>query len=185
VAWLLRVRRALRREAGFGLIELLASMTILNVGLLALVASFSSGQVALRNASRISTASTIAETHVDLFRALTWASIGLKDSGTSSVATVDNTYKCDKVLGTSCPNLTTTLVTRADCAASPPPECMPTQTLTGADGKSYRVDTYITSYTPTNGRAVRRVTVVVRNPSNLSGVPFARAATDFDQSTAS
>jgi len=40
--------------------------------------------------------------------------------------------------------------------------CTPSQTLTGPDGRSYRVDTYIVSVTPAGGTAVKQVTVVVR-----------------------
>ena len=46
----------LRSEEGFGLIELLISMMMLNVGILAIVAAFNSGAIALRNASDVSTA---------------------------------------------------------------------------------------------------------------------------------
>lgn len=44
------VRKRLRQEAGFGLLELLMAMTILNIGILAVVGAFNSGAVALRRA---------------------------------------------------------------------------------------------------------------------------------------
>jgi type II secretory pathway pseudopilin PulG len=182
MALLLRVRCRLGRQEGFGLIEMVAALAILNIGLLALVSSFSSGQVALRRASRIATASALADTQLELYRALKWSSIALDQT---SVGTVDSTYKCDSALGTACPNVTTAVVKRTDCGATLPTECRPTRTATGADGKSYRVDTYVTTQTVTNGRDVRRVTVVVRDPNNLSGVPWVRQSSDFDQSTAS
>ena len=47
---------ARKSEAGFGLIELLMSMTMLNVGILALIAAFQSGAFALQRASKLSTA---------------------------------------------------------------------------------------------------------------------------------
>ena len=53
---------------------------------------------------------------------------------------------------------------------------------TGADGKTYRIDTFIVSTTPTGGRPVKRVTVVIRDPNNLS-ISFARQVSTFDQST--
>jgi hypothetical protein len=55
--------------------------------------------------------------------------------------------------------------------------------LTGPDGGSYRIDTYILPQTPTGGRAVKLVTVVVRDGSNLSGLPWARESTSYDQAT--
>jgi hypothetical protein len=77
------------------------------------------------------------------------------------------------------------------CSGSPVPnECNPSRIVTGADRKSYRVDTYIQMSTastnpptPTNGRAVKIVTVVVRNAAALSARPFARLSSTFDQST--
>jgi type II secretory pathway pseudopilin PulG len=174
------VRVRLRSEAGFGLIELLMAMVMLNVGILAIVAAFSSSQVALTRASKISTASALADSQMELFRALTYSAIAL-DSGT--LASADNTYKCDSALGGACPNATSGEVTTT-CSGSPlPNQCLPSRTTTGADRKSYRVDTYITTTTPTNGRAVKLVTVVVRDGKSLSARPLARVSSTFDQST--
>jgi hypothetical protein len=54
--------------------------------------------------------------------------------------------------------------------------------VTGPDGRSYRVDTYIVSTTPTGGRAVKKVTVVVRMVTNgVVGTVLARQASTFDQ----
>jgi hypothetical protein len=54
--------------------------------------------------------------------------------------------------------------------------------VTGADGKPYRIDTYIVSTTPTGGRPLKKVTVVVRDYNNLT-LTFARQVSTFDQST--
>ena len=56
------------------------------------------------------------------------------------------------------------------------------QTLTGADGRGYRVDTYVTWHTVTSARAVKLVTIVVRDGSDVTKV-WARAASAFDEST--
>jgi Tfp pilus assembly protein PilV len=174
------VRVRLRSQAGFGLIELLMAMVMLNIGVLAIVAAFNSGMFALNRASRISTASALADSQMELYRAITYSAIAL-DSTT--LTSVDNTYKCDSALGSSCPNSTSGEVTTT-CSGSPVAnECNPARTVTGADRKSYRVDTYITTTTPTNGRAVKLVTIVVRNARDLSARPFARVASTFDQST--
>jgi type II secretory pathway pseudopilin PulG len=170
----------LRSEAGFGLIELLMAMVILNIGILAIVAAFSSSQVALTRASKISTASALADSQMELYRAVKYDAIALDSTALGSV---DNTYKCDTALGASCPNSTSGEVTTT-CSGSPlPNECNPSRSATGADRKSYRVDTYITTTTPTNGRAEKLVTVVVRDARNLSGRPLARVGSTFDQST--
>jgi Tfp pilus assembly protein PilV len=167
----------MRSEGGFGLVELLISMLMLNIGLLAVVAAFSSGIVSLNRASRITTASVLADQQMELYRALTYNSIRLDST---AVGAVDNTYKCDQALGGSCPNSTSSLITSS--CAGPPDECNPSRVATGADRKSYRIDTYIVSTTPTGGRPVKKVTIVVRDAANLA-VSFVRQASTFDQST--
>ena len=52
------------------------------------------------------------------------------------------------------------------CGTAPCTTKVPVQTLTGADGKSYRVDTYVTWQTVAAGRAVKLVTIVVRDGAN-------------------
>jgi type II secretory pathway pseudopilin PulG len=174
------VRVRLRSEQGFGLIELLMAMVMLNIGILAIVASFNSGIFALNQASRVSTASALADSQMELYRALTYPAIALD---TTSLAGVDNTYTCDSALGGSCPNSTSGEVTTT-CSGSPlPNQCLPSRSATGADRKNYRVDTYITTSTPTGGRALKLVTVVVRDSRKLSARPLARIASTFDQST--
>jgi type II secretory pathway pseudopilin PulG len=174
------VRARLRSERGFGLIELLMAMVILNIGILAIVAAFNSGIFALNRASRISTASTLADSQMELYRAIKYDAIALDSTALGSV---DNTYKCDAALGSSCPNSTSGEVTTS-CTSSPlPNECNPSRSVTGADHKLYRVDTYILTQTPTNGRTLKAVTVVVRDGGALSARPFARVTSTFDSST--
>ena len=60
--------RARKSEEGFGLIELLMSMTMLNVGILALIAAFQSGAFALQRASKLSTAAAIADIQLERYR---------------------------------------------------------------------------------------------------------------------
>jgi Tfp pilus assembly protein PilV len=178
----------LRSEEGFGLIELLMAMVMLNIGILAIVASFNSGIVTLNRAGRTSTAAALADQQMELYRAIPYASIALDST---QLAAVDNTYKCDSALGASCPNSTSSEVTTT-CTGTPN-ECSPSRSITGAnspDRKPYRVDTYIilstastTPPTPTNGRPLKIVTVVVRDGGALSARPLVRIASTFDQST--
>jgi Tfp pilus assembly protein PilV len=180
------VRVRLRGEQGFGLIELLMAMVMLNIGILAIVAAFNSGIIAVNRAGKVSTGAALADQQMELYRALPYASIALD---TTTLSGVDNTYKCDSALGASCPNSTASEITQT-CSGSPVAnECNPSRTVTGPDRKQYRVDTYIilstgstTPPTPTNGRPVKIVTVVVRDGRALSARPFARVASTFDQS---
>ena len=64
---------------------------------------------------------------------------------------------------------------------------VPTRNVTGADGKSYRMDTYITwqlvtSASGTSGRNAKLITLVVRDQSTPSKV-YARVSSSFDQAT--
>jgi len=156
------------------------AMVMLNIGILAIVAAFNSGMFALNRASKISTASALADSQMELYRAVTYNSIALDSTALGSV---DNTYKCDAALGASCPNSTSGEITTT-CSGSPlPNECVPSRSVAGADHKNYRVDTYIVYTTPTNGRQLKVVTVVVRDGNTLSARPYARVSSTFDAST--
>jgi Tfp pilus assembly protein PilV len=171
----------LRSQEGFGLIELLMAMVMLNIGILAIVAAFNSGAVTLNRASRISTAAALADQQMELYRAIPYASIAL-DASTipaTSPYTTDSAY--------SATQLTTT------CSAPISNGCNASRSIAGAnspDRKRYRVDTYIllstpttSPATPTNGRPVKIVTVVVRDGGALTTRPLVRIASTFDQST--
>jgi type II secretory pathway pseudopilin PulG len=173
------VRVRLRAEAGFGLLELLVALTLLNIALLALVAAFNSGAIALRRASRTSTAAALADAQMERYRALTYDAIVLSSS---AVSTTDTLYRNDAVLGG---NIANDLTTSTGCTASPlPNECNPSRIAAGADHHSYRVDTYVTARTPTNGRAEKLVTVVVRQ-GRAPYSTLARQQSAFDLSTGS
>jgi type II secretory pathway pseudopilin PulG len=185
------VRLRLRSEQGFGLVELLMAMVMLNIGILAIVASFNSGAVALRRASHISTASALADQQMEGYRALLYGQIGFDST---QMGGLDSKYKCDSVLGASCPN-TVTACSTASCADGTVPtlacgsanQCLPSRTATGSsspDAYPYRVDSYILFKTQTNGRQLKQVTVVVRDGRQLSNT-FARLTSTFDQTVSS
>jgi Tfp pilus assembly protein PilV len=64
----------LREETGLGLIELLISLLVLNLGIFATMGAFTSGAVAIRNASRVSTASALADNDIEAFRDMSYSS---------------------------------------------------------------------------------------------------------------
>ena len=165
--------KRLRSEEGFGLLELLIAMTMLNVGILALVAAFNSGALAIQRASQVSTGSTVAERQMELYRGLKYSSITL-DSGSKSTASANSVYAADPAYNA---NQVTTTCTGNPIADS----CNAMRTTTGPDGVNYRVDTFIVTETPPNGRALKRVTVVVRKASDSS--TMARLTSLFDEST--
>lgn len=164
-------------QEGFGLIELLIAMIILNVGILAIVASFNAGIITLNRASRITTAAILADQQMELYRAITYDSIRLASATIPGTApyTTDPAYTC-----TDC----STQIVLPSCGAGPsyPDECNASRQATGADDKLYRVNTYIREDTPTDGRPLKRVTIVVRDDADQSRV-YVRQASSFDQST--
>jgi Tfp pilus assembly protein PilV len=66
----------LRREEGVGLVELLIALLVLNIGIFATFAAFTSGALAIRRASRISTAAAIADKQVEALRNTQYSNIG-------------------------------------------------------------------------------------------------------------
>jgi len=237
------VRRAFRRlrsEGGFSLVELVIAMTILNVGLTALLSALVSSSVTIRRAGRTTTAATLADAQLELYRALTYSAIAL-DSTAAGAA--DSTYTGDPALSgasdvttaTGCTtslgsavaaNTTPQAATPGSMATIAPgtaltidrgtgsaetvsvtattgttltavfakshsaaasvllPQCTPSRTQTGPDHLTYRVDTYVTAYTPPSGRVGKLVTVVVRDGGS-TGTTFVRQSTAFDQATGS
>jgi prepilin-type N-terminal cleavage/methylation domain-containing protein len=201
------LRERLTQEGGFGLIELMIAMTVMAIGITAIVAGFSSGIIALSNASRTGTAGTLADKQMEAYRALSYAGIQLTNS--PSPAT-DGTYTGDPAYDAT--NAVPT-VPVATCPATTP-TCMPVQTaasgLTAPDGRSYRLDTYIvwncplgtlhvTTYngktftqaspgctdtaTPPidQSRPVKKVTIIVRN--GATSKIYVRETSTFDQAT--
>jgi Tfp pilus assembly protein PilV len=248
-----------RAEQGFGMIELVAAMTIMLIGVLAVFTLFHAGLVQLRRASTVTTAGALADSEMERFRAGRYETLGLDATEVAALVTAENpdVYGADaayapdtatttvtggltstgttltvagwsgfpaspefrvtigsEVLivtagagtttwtvqrggdGTSpqahAAGATVTLTQRVAVGAcslggSPCTDLDPSKISTGADGKSYRVDTFVTWSQVANGsgvagRAVKRLTVVVREPT----APYrewARATSIFDEST--
>jgi Tfp pilus assembly protein PilV len=144
------VSRRVRGEQGFALVEMLIAIVVINVGLLAILLALTSGVTTLRRSAETSTASALADKQLEKYRAVAFSSIYLD---TTSLAGTDSTYQGDTAYSVSQVSQTCSPLTAV---------CTPSQTVTGPDGRSYRVDTYIVSVTPAGGTAVKQVTVVVR-----------------------
>jgi prepilin-type N-terminal cleavage/methylation domain-containing protein len=187
-------------ESGFGLVELLIAMTIMAVGISAIVAGFSSGIIALNRASHTSTAGTLADRQMEAYRALQYTSVALNTvTGAASPYTTDrptgSTLGNDVVDGAqaACPVTTPSPWT-------PAPSCAVQSGVVGPDGRTYRVDSYIIWYCPLGAsaptpaaapttcgaaaRPVKQVTVVVRD---VNGTPankiLFRETSTFDSAT--
>ena len=172
-----------RQQDGFGLLELIISMTMLNIGILAVVAAFNSGAIGLRRAAEVSTASVVMDKQMELYRALKYTEIAL--DATSLVAANSNSiYQCDTANkinpAGACGGANQQTQVTTSCATLTP-QCNPRQTVTGPDQRSYRVDSYIVSQTPATGRPVKLVTIVVRRFTD--NAVLARVSSTFDQSS--
>jgi hypothetical protein len=241
------------------MIELVAAMTIMMVGVLAVFALFQSGIVQLRRASTITTAAALADAEMERFRAVKYETLGLDETEVTALIATESpaVYAADNAYGTSAASTTlsgsltasatsmavasaaafpataefrvrmdseillvtdgagttTWTVTRgadgttpathtagaivsiveraaiASCTGggSPCTNLVPSKTSTGADGKIYRVDTYINWTQSANqagvgGRALKKITVVVRD----SASPYkewTRVTSIFDEAT--
>jgi type II secretory pathway pseudopilin PulG len=158
------------------MIELLIAIVVMNIALISILGAMMSGQVAIRKAGRTTTAGSLADAQLELYRALKYTAIALDQT---SVNATDTTYRNDTALGGSIAN---DITTTTGCTGVPN-ECNPSRLLTGPDHGSYRVDTYVVSSTPSGGRAGKLVTIVVRDGSNVTGTPLVRETAMFDQAT--
>jgi Tfp pilus assembly protein PilV len=179
------VRVRLRSEQGFGLIELLMAMVMLNIGILAIVAAFNTGIVTLNRASRTSTAAALADKIMETFRGTTYGCIYQNSPPADATYTGDAAY-----------NSTYGISAGTSCTTTPPAA---SSSQLGADRKNYRVDTFVawacsagspsgagaspTCATSGSGRPVKKVTIVVRDSAKLTARPFVRVASTFDAST--
>jgi type II secretory pathway pseudopilin PulG len=168
----MRVR--LQSERGFALIELLAAIVMINIGILVLLLTLNSGVVTLRRSAELSTASAVADKHMERFRALSYSSIYLDTASLTAInadgTTLGTIYRGDSAYSATQVNQTCTPLIAS---------CLPSQTVTGPDGRSYRVDTYIVSVTPAAGDPVKEATVVVRRSTGSAAL--ARTVSTFGE----
>jgi prepilin-type N-terminal cleavage/methylation domain-containing protein len=202
-----RLSPLLRRDDGFGLIELMIAMTMLAIGISALGGLFISGHLALRRATQADSASALADKLLERFRAEKWDGIALNASQFSGT---DTTYQGDSVYS----SVHAVTASTGDCSASPVPvACNPsrlipdtTQTPTevAPDGRQYRIDTYVNWGCATSGDTLdmsssppvckdsggnahaytqtKIVTVVVRDDTNGTvGAALYRTSSTFDR----
>ena len=173
----------LRSQEGFGLIELMISMVMLNIGILAVVAAFNSGALALKHAGEVSTGSVVADKQMELYRALKYTEIALDSTAVTS-ANTDTYYQCETANkidpAGACGGANQQTQQLRTCSPLTA-QCNPRQTVSGPDQRLYRVDTYIVSQTPPTGRAVKLVTIVVRRDTDKKAL--ARVSSSFDESS--
>jgi prepilin-type N-terminal cleavage/methylation domain-containing protein len=147
------LRTRLRAEEGMTLIELLIAMVVTSIGIAALVAGFSSGIVSINHSRLTSTAGSLADQQMELYRQAPFTSLPTTLQSPTTPAgpdghtywmQVDGSWTC--AVGTY--------------SAGPPPSC---------------------SGTPAS-RPVKSVTINVRDGSATARLLFSETTT-FDSST--
>lgn len=167
----------LRNSDGFMLVELLVASVVLSVALLALMAVYDSAFMSLHKAAQKTAAATLAQNQLELYSALSYTDVGL-DAASLTAAKADATYAADESGLTPSGGSDVTL--GSSCADT---QCLPIQTLTGNDRKSYTVETFIRDVDNLgySGRPERVVSVIVRDPS-AAGTPIvAEQSSAYDQ----
>jgi Tfp pilus assembly protein PilV len=195
----------MNNEDGFGLIELLIAMVILQIALLAIIGAFGAGAAALGRASKLNTASVIADQQMELYRSMPYDAIGLDTAGAPTTGTyVGNTSFCPAAQTPACNNTAprnNAGVSTWSCTATSGTTsvavyftanginpCVAHRLMSSAtsppspDGLSYYVDTYISLGAPiAASRASKQVSVVVRYGAGAA--PLATQVSTFDCST--
>jgi Tfp pilus assembly protein PilE len=181
-----RLLKRLRAEDGFGLIELAMAMVMLNIGILAIVAAFNSGALALRRASLVANATAIADTYIERDRGFRNCQIYIDTAANGGIPGAGTTYQSDPAYNASqitqsttssggaipttcslgsaswtCPSTGAGTATSNQLAVAAHNQC-----YLGPDNRLYIVDLYIVSVSVTGGGTQKQVTVVVRDPAN-------------------
>lgn len=168
--------RRLRQEQGFTIVELVVSMAVISIALLALLASFDQAFFSLGTAAKTNSAALLAENQLELYASLPYASIGLDSSRLAAAKASDATYASDE---SALPGSGSDVTASASCSSA---QCLPVQTLTGGDGHSYKLETFVRALVnpSTTSWTEKVVTVVVRDLSESGSPKVATMQTAFD-----
>jgi Tfp pilus assembly protein PilV len=200
-----QIVRRLRDESGFGMLELLIALVVLNVGLFALMGAFNAASVAVGRAGTVSSATAVADKQMEMYRALRNCAIYLdpssfpvKNSGSlyqSDTAAYSNVAFFDKSQTASNQALMPWSTTATDASVSTawnstiPTACPTSPGVTsaiqagvfGPDRHKFDVYTYMVLTQPSGAYYVKQVTIVVRD-SATSRI-LARETSLFDSQT--
>jgi type II secretory pathway pseudopilin PulG len=199
------LRPRLRSQSGQGMIELVASLTVLAVAIAALVSLMAVGAVTLQRADQKGTAATLADKQLEVYRGSGYVDIRLDATAVNAISasnayvtahssdsTIPARVTCSSSSGASGTPSGCLVVggvtpeTACPGVATDPPACLPIQTVVGPDHRTYEIDTYIQYATPSagviTGRQLKQVLVVVRDPNRPGSPIIARNGSSFDQS---
>jgi type II secretory pathway pseudopilin PulG len=163
------MRRHARSEGGFLTVELVVAIVVITIALLALMGAYEQSFFSIHTAAKTSAAGQLAENQLELYASLPYSSVGLDSSTLTTKKATDTNYSSDE----SALSGTGSDATITGCGSSA--QCSPVQTLTGSDGKSYKLETFIRLLSNPNAPTgttwnEKVVTLVVRDLST-SGSP--------------
>lgn len=171
-----RLRRRLRPDSGSMLIELLIAMTFLAIAIAALMSVYSSTLLSLRHTSIEGNALTLVDKQLEVFRTVAYTQIALDSTTAPPTSDVYVTGPPNNLTAAQRSTISGGQVTGGTNPA--------TQTVTGPDNRTYRVDTYIFASTPASGRPGVQVTVAARLVTGSTAGPVrAQAVSAFDIGT--
>ncbi|HZO34145.1 MAG TPA: type II secretion system protein [Gaiellaceae bacterium] len=185
----------LREESGQGLLELLAAIAILSIGVASLLTLLAAGAVSLQRSQRDGTALTVAEGQLELYRGVAYPYIRLSATALaavpgSSVYMTANASDSTIPSGASSSQVLDTTSGNQACTTDDAALCAPVQTVTGPDHHSYEIDTYITqcpdaglTSCPPSADPVKQVFVVVRDAAKSTLPIVAREGSTFSSWT--
>jgi type II secretory pathway pseudopilin PulG len=183
-----RLGRRAAKGDGFGVVELLIAMTILSIGIGALVSVFAASAVSLRRAGQKGTALTLADTQMEVYRTRGFTGVRIDGTLVPSTGTYVTAHSADDTIPPSTNQAVAGQNGDETCPTSvPPAACVPARTVTGPDHRQYRIDTYVNYVnndttlsirTPATGLTLKRVTIVVRDGS--TGTILARESSAFE-----
>jgi prepilin-type N-terminal cleavage/methylation domain-containing protein len=127
----------MRAEEGMTLIELLIAMTILAVGIAALVAGFSSGILSVNRARLASTAGALADKQMESYRQATFTSVPTStQTATTPTGPDGHTYWMQVVGGWTCAVGTYSAGPPASCSSTPASRPVKVVTINVRDGSA-------------------------------------------------
>jgi len=170
------LRRLRRDESGSMLIELLIAMTFLSLAVGALLTVYTSSVLSLRHSSIQGNALTLVDQQMETLKSVPFASIALDGSTIPSRSDVYVTSSPEILTSSQRSSIAGGQITGGTISAS--------RTVVGPDNRTYRVDTYMFSQTPSGGRPVIQVTIAARlvKDGAVGGIK-AQSSSAFDESS--
>lgn len=159
------------------LVELIVATVVLSLALLAVMAGYDSAFISMHKAAQKSAAATLAQNQLELYSAMSYSTIGLDTTTLSAVKTGNATYAADESGLDNAAN-----ATDATYACGSATNCLPVQTVTGSDKKSYTMETFIrdVSGISYSSRSERIVTIIMRDPNSTTDDVVAQMSATFD-----